>query len=444
MPKIVTLKIDKLVFGGQGLGKIDDKVFFVWNALPGEEVEAEVIKDKKTYAEAVARKILKSSPERIEPTDAHFLVCGPWQMMSFETENRWKAEMARETYEKIGKFDSGELEIEFDEENQFNYRNKIEYSFTEVEGKIKLAFFERGKKYRSAIEPCELASNAINETAEVILNWINENKIPNRSLKALIIRSNEKNQTIAALFIKDKIEYQKDNTVILRLSKDGQYLDLKNFPKLTKNLIGFQLYYSTHKSPASVVTADLFSAGQSYIVEELNGVKLKYGLISFFQINVKMFSRALKDIEKFLDKKSDVVDYYSGVGAIGLALNKSFKSAVLVENNEEAVVWAKDNIVNNEIENCRAELSTAEKMLDEIKADKIIILDPPRAGLHPDVVKRLLDVKPKKIIYLSCNLSTQARDLELLTSAYKIKFVKLYNFFPRTPHVEGLCVMEKR
>lgn len=441
MSKIVKLKIDKLVFGGQGLGKIADKVFFVWNSLPGEEVEAEIIKDKKTYVEAVARKILKALPERVEPNCAHFLVCGPWQMMSFETENKWKTEIACETYKKIGKFDPGKLQIEFDEKNQFNYRNKIEYSFAEVGEKIKFAFFERGKKYRTAIEPCCLASKVINQTAESILNWINENNIPNCSLKTLIVRSNEKQETIAALFIKDKIEFLEKENAILKFSKDGRFISIKNFPQITDKFIGFQLYYSTHKSPASVVSSEIISIGPNYIVEKINGVRLKYGLLSFFQINVKMFAKVLKDIENFLDKKSDVVDYYAGVGAISLALHKNFRSAILVESNKEAVLWAKDNIVNNKIDNCRVELSTVEKMLNEIQFDKIIIFDPPRAGLHKDVIKRLLEVKPKKIIYLSCNLSTQARDLELLKPVYNIKFIKLYNFFPKTPHVEGLCVL---
>ncbi|MFZ2189463.1 MAG: methyltransferase, partial [Candidatus Magasanikiibacteriota bacterium] len=148
------------------------------------------------------------------------------------------------------------------------------------------------------------------------------------------------------------------------------------------------------------------------------------------------------DIGKFLDKAKSVVDFYSGVGAIALPLHDKYKSAVLVESNEEAVEYAKENIILNKINNCEAQLSPAEKIVDLITKDKIIIFDPPRAGLHEDVVKQVLATLPERIIYLSCNLSTQARDIKLLSEKYQVKFLKLYNFFPRTPHVEGLCVLE--
>ena len=217
---MMKVKIEKLVFGGAGLGHMDDgRVVFVWNALPCEEVEFELIKKEKTHWEGMATKILNPSPVRLAPKEAHYLSCSPWQIMTPEEENKWKIEMAKETYQKIGGFDC-ELELAGNDVD-WGYRNKMEYSFAETvnhltpdpspckgEGNIMLSFFERGKKVRQCIEACELANPEINRVAKVILSWINKNKIPMRSLKAMILRSNLKNEVIAALFIKDKLEFK--------------------------------------------------------------------------------------------------------------------------------------------------------------------------------------------------------------------------------------------
>jgi len=130
------------------------------------------------------------------------------------------------------------------------------------------------------------------------------------------------------------------------------------------------------------------------------------------------------------------------VGAIALPLAKKVKSAVLVESNEEAVGFAKENVKLNKLKNCKVVFSPTEKALDYIEKGKTIIFDPPRAGLHQKIIDRILEIKPKKIVYLSCNIATQARDLNLLSKGYKVKSIKLYNFFPRTPHIEGLAVLE--
>jgi len=420
------IKIDKLVFGGQGLGKFEGKTAFIWNALPGEQIEADLIKKRKNIIEGVASNILVSSPDRIKNREDHFLACSPWQILDFEKENYWKKEIARESYIKFGELNK-DLKLDIiSNNNQYGYRNKIEYSFTlDAENKISFAFFIRGKHKLEAIKNCELASKEINNTAQKILNWIDDNNIEIRSLKSLIVRSNKKGETIAALFIKDILTFD-------------------NYPDLDKNFIGFTLYFSIPQGPASVPTQNLYSIGQNYLIEEINKTKLKYGTLSFFQINVPLFEFALQDIEQFLDKKKEVVDFYSGSGAISLPLHKKFKSAVLVDNNEEAITLSKENIELNKIKNCQAELKPAEKMVDLIEKDKIIIFDPPRVGLHYKVIDKVLEVQPRRLIYLSCNLSTQARDIKLLSEEYKITFLKLYNFFPRTPHIEGLCVLDKK
>ncbi len=417
--------IEKLIFGGQGFARVDGKVYFVWNALPGEVVEIEILKKRKEYIEAVATKIIMASKDRVEPQDPHYLSTSPWQIMSYAKENEWKKEIALEVYQRIGKeaFSDITPELVFDPETYYGYRNKMEFSFAiDKTGRTCLGFFERGKKIRYAIETSELADTAINETAHDILAWVRKHQISMRSLKSLMVRSDGNGKTIAALFIKDRLEFP-------------------DYPKLTDQMIGFQLYYSTHKSPASVPTDLLHSEGQDYIMITLKGIEFKVGLLSFFQVHLPVFERALDDIYEYIPKKSNLLDLYSGVGSIGLPVATQATHVTLVDNNTEAIQYATENIARNKIQNAEAICKPTEHILELITSDATIILDPPRIGLHHRVVEKILETRPKTIIYLSCDLSTQARDIALLHPAYNITFSRLYNFFPRTPHIEGLCVL---
>lgn len=459
------LKIEKLVFGGQAIARIpvskesnDTKPIFVWNALPGEEAEVEITKNKKGFAEGRAIKIISSSPHRIAPKEPHYLSCSPLQILDYDEENKQKLEIAREALIRIGKLKESAPEILHSLEIAFpktieGYRNKMEYSFYEHGERsetaspepasqshktppMSLAFFERSQHRKSPITPCILAKPVINEVAEQILHFVNENHLTRLDAKCVIIRSNEKDEVIAGLFIKNE-------------------KSLKSLPKTNKTLKGFHIYLSDYRSPAAVITKVLHTSGDTYLTNTFEGeniqkTELKYGLNSFFQVHQEIFTQALDAIAKHIPEKKDVIDFYSGVGAIGLPLAKKCKHLTLVDSNEEAISYAKQNITLNKTQNAEAYAKPAEKMLDIITKDKIIILDPPRAGLHEDVTKKLLKETPPKIIYLSCNVSTQARDLALLTqkdgsgkSKYKITYLKLFNFFPRTPHIESLCVLEK-
>jgi len=417
------LKIEKLVEGGQGISHENEKSFFVWNSLPGELIEIESFNKRKGIFEARAIGVVEPSIHRTEPSEEHFLSCSPWQIMDFDYENEQKISIATENYKRIAKLSDKEVEDLniniFSDGKQFGYRNKMEFSFIESGGNISLAFFSRGQKRKIAIDGCELASPAINRVAQNILEWINNKKLTERNLKAIILRSNKNDEVVAGLFIKDK-------------------LDFDDYPVLNDKFLGFSLYYSTHKSPASVITDTLYQDGQDFLIEEIAGKKFKYGINSFFQVNIPVFEAALKDISDSIHGDSKIVDFYSGVGAIGLCIGAD----KLIESNEEAVEFAKDNILSNKMNGSEAVLAPSEKALEYIEEDSTIIFDPPRAGLHQDVIDRILEIKPSRIIYMSCNTATHARDIGLLKDVYDIKFLKLYNFFPRTPHIEAICILE--
>jgi 23S rRNA (uracil1939-C5)-methyltransferase len=417
--------IEKLVFGGQGLGRVDNQVIFVWGGLPGETVEIKVIKKKKNFVEGVVINVLTPSPDRIKPAEDHYLSCSPWQTMSFEKENEWKKLIAEETYGRLAGLKDLKLEL-VKGKNEYGYRNKMEYNFTlDKSGNISLAFHNRGTHQLYALEKCVLADKKIQESSAEIVNKLNTHHVPLAAVKSLVVRSDD-NGVAAVLFVNDRSFVEK-------------------YPKLSENdfIKGWQIYYSNPFSPASVPTELLHESGKAELEYELNGIKLKCGLLSFFQINPPVFEEALKDISDHLSS-GRVVDYFSGVGAIGLSLHAKYKEAVLIEENSEAAEFAEKNIKKNGLKNVTVINSLSEKANAKIGEDDTVILDPPRTGLHKDLIIEMLKFHPKKIIYLSCGLDTHARDISVLSTIYKPIFWKLYNFFPHTPHIEGLCVLERK
>ncbi len=387
----VTIEITKLVNGGQGLGFYEGKPVFAWNTLPGETAVVQLSKIKKNFLEGTAVQIINSSPERISPEEDHFLSCSPWQIMKYDYENNWKKKIAEETFKKIANIELCDLEIDYDQ-NIFGYRNKIEYRFcSDKNGATTFALHKRGTNDKCQINTCLLAKENINKAAIEILGQININKISPDNLSSLILRQNKEGEVVASL----------------------------NAVKMLR------------------------SYGKNFIIEELAGKTFKCSPLSFFQVNVDVFSKTISKINTFIDEDEEIVDFYSGVGSIGITLGDKVKSAVLVESNEESSKLARENIEANGLENFTVFASCAENMLSEIKKNKTIILDPPRAGLHHGIVNKLLEILPNKIIYLSCDAATQARDIKMLSKTYRVKFCQLYNFFPRTPHIESLIILER-
>ena len=422
----IDITCEKMIFGGQALGRIDGKIALLWGALAGETVQACIIKNKKSYVEGIVQKVITSSRHRISAEEDHFLCCSPWQIMSFDEENEWKKRIALELYHNIIPLLSNKIDLIADCQGSYHYRNKMEYSFcNDSAGRLSLAFYNRGSHTKKPITPCKLALPCLNNTAQKIVQWLDQHKFPVRSLKSLIVRGNEYGHTIAALFIKDRVSILKS-------------------PAIDEQLKGLQIYYSYPRSPASRPDELLLNKGQDFIETEINTAQLKYGLLSFFQINRDLFIKVINDIKGFLDPQKRLIDFYAGVGAISIPLYKYCKSCVLVENNEQAVQYARENIINNNVLHYSVKLLSTEKALDHISPENILIFDPPRSGLHKNIIGRILEAKPFRIIYLSCNFATHARDIQLILEDYKITFFRLYNFFPRTPHIEALCILDRK
>jgi 23S rRNA (uracil1939-C5)-methyltransferase len=412
----VDVTIDKLVHGGQGLGTLPDgRKAFVWNALPGETVGVEIRRNKKSWAEGYATEVHVMSPDRVEPKEAEFLATSPWQILDFAAENRYKADIVREL------FDGEHIRLPdfhtFSDGREWQYRNKMEYSFFGDDDGLHLALHARGTHRKVTVQGSYLALPAIDEAGRALTATLQSAGIRAGDLKSVIIRTSG-HGTVANLYVKRK-----------------------PFPDCTlpEGLDGLDIIYSDPRSPASVNSGVLRTLGDTGLTDTLLGRTFRYDAASFFQVNMPVFEEALREIIKQADGQP-AVDMYCGVGTIGLSLPAG--RLTMVDIDPSNITYAEINAET------RPETSiytaSTEQVLDEIAPKTLIILDPPRAGLHTKIVQQLTEVRPPKIVYLSCNPATQARDIAALQGRYRIEHFNSYNFFPRTPHIETLAILERK
>ncbi len=467
--------IDKLVHGGQGLGVLaDGRKVFVWGALPGETVQVRITKKKKSWAEGIAEEIVTPSAERIEPLEPDmYLSTSPWQILDYKAEDHYKQEILKDV------FAAERLELEWSgfisPLERYGYRNKMEYNFWYTSGaqkledrseklekgseandnqesspnaakkkdrespilgvsstilnskfqildspRLDLALHRRGSHQKLIVKGSVLASDAINRAGELLIDFLNIHKIGGRQLKSAIIRSTLKGDVALVVYVTDE--------TLERLP----WADL---------MTTVHVYYSNPKSPASVATRELAKTGEQYLRDDILGNQFAYAPDGFFQINLPMYEETLRKISNNIDHTKPLVDLYAGVGSIGLCMDSS--KIVSVESDLACVMQARLNANEQKGKNIEVVHSESEKVLDYITPEVELIVDPPRAGMHQKVVERIIEQKPAKVVYLSCNPATQARDVRLLVDGgYKTSYAQGFNFFPATPHIESLLVLE--
>lgn len=425
------VRTEVVVGGGQTLATLPDgRKLFLWGALPGEIVDVQETKRKSHYSEGIATTVHTASPERTAPQDPEsYISTSPWQIMSPEAEAHYKAALLEEAFELHDIVLPKPITV-YSDGNMYGYRNKVEFSFwfDTASERLDLAFFRRGSHGKIPVQGTSLANNLTNQLGAAVVHTLNQLGIGGRALKTLLIRTNRAGEARWQLYVKDESFPVAD--FFAALPKQWQ----------TGNVQG-ELIYSNPKSPASVITRRL-SATPTPLADSLLGVTYRYATESFFQINLPLYERTLRDIASWLPEDTPVVDLYSGVGTIGLSVAGD-RPLTLVEINEAAVQEMQANIVQlGRQQSARAILAASEQALDVITPEATVIVDPPRAGLHEDVVQQLLASRPKRIIYLSCNPVTQARDIMRLSERYGIRAHQGYNYFPRTPHIEHLVVLD--
>ena len=377
------IKIERIAPTGQGVATLESgKKIFLWNALPDEEVKSyRLAKKKNNFDEGVAIEIAKPSDSRIEPKDERFLSTSPWQIVSDETELNYKHDIIKDLYRNLW---HDEIVAHESPETWF-YRNKMEYSlyYNFESEKIELAIHERGSHKKLPIKTSSIERPEIFKKATEIVDNLNKTGKEAKNFQSILLRANQNGEVEGGLFEKGKPH--------------------PVFNNLEDKILGKTYSYSP------------------------NG---------FFQINLKIYEVALERIKSLIGETNKVLDLYSGVGTIGLTVAEG-KDLTLVEVDKSAYKELEANCEG--IKNAKPVLAKSEEALEYIKPDSVVILDPPRAGCDKKLIEKLIEVKPKKIVYLSCNPITQVRDVELLVNAgAKLNSLEFFNFFPHTPHIESL------
>lgn len=426
-----TVVLDKIVGGGQALGTLEDgRKLFVWGGLPGETVDVQLTKRKSHYAEGIVTDVLTPSSERLEPLDPEsYLSTSPWQIMTLAAEQHYKAALIEEAFELHDIVLPEPIEL-YTDGVEYHYRNKVEFSWygtydaTSGVEKLDLAFHRRGSKGKIPVDRCSLLPEPVMQLARTIRDLLQDKGVTARQLKTLLIRQDSHGGLVWQLYSKDE---------------SCDWISADDAARLTAQ--GGEVIYSDPRSPASVITKRLLSVGDITLRDSILGIPFRYAAEGFFQINLSVYEQALRDMKQWITEDTKTVDLYSGVGTIGLTIGGP--GVTLVEINEHAVREMRRNIDELAID-AEPVLAASENALDYITGDKLIIVDPPRAGLHANVIDRLLSETPERIIYLSCNPVTQARDVALLAETYGIRAHTGYNFFPKTPHIEHLVILDKK
>ncbi|MGC8727857.1 MAG: 23S rRNA (uracil(1939)-C(5))-methyltransferase RlmD [Elusimicrobiales bacterium] len=422
--KTIELEFSKIVGEGKSLGRKDGKVVFSYGVLPGETAVIKVVKEKRNFIEGEVVEIKTESPYRQKPQENHFLSCSPWQIISYEKQVEFKRKLIEESLFQTVK-ENIKLDKFYSAPSLYGYRTKIEYSFGEFNGDMGLAFHKRGD-YSTKIalnKGCALIDEKTNSLALNTLKFIKDSLIPINMLKTLIVRSSKRyDKKVAALFVKDEN---------IRIKTDSRY--------------NFLTVYSNPVASISQVDKILEKIGEDFVTERIINKDFDYGFDCFFQNNIELFESALTEIKNNITDSKRIIDLYCGVGVIGISLADTADEILLVESNKSSAEYAKKNIIKNGIKNASVFNLESEKLdFDFIKSSDTLVLDPPRAGLHNKVIKNIMKNLPRKIAYLSCNPITQGRDLNFLLEKYKINFVAGFDFYPNTPHMENLVLLEKK
>ncbi|SDQ94290.1 23S rRNA (uracil(1939)-C(5))-methyltransferase RlmD [Flagellimonas zhangzhouensis] len=439
----------------------DGRVIFLSNAVPGDVVDVMTTKKRKAYFEGVATDFHTLSDKRTEPVCEHFGTCGgcKWQNMGYEHQLYFKQREVENNLKRIGHLELPEITPILGSKKQYFYRNKMEFSFsssrwltqeeinsdTEIDDRNALGFHIPGMWDKILdIKKCHLQQDPSNAIRLAVKDFANANGLsffnPRKQeglLRTLMIRTASTGEIMVLIqFFEDDMEHRE---LLLNHLK-------AEFPEITS-----LLYVINSKQNDTIYDQNIICfAGRDHIFEEMEGLHFKINAKSFYQTNSEQAYELYKITREFagLSGNELVYDLYTGTGTIAQFISKNAKKVVGVESVPEAIEDAKANAIHNKIENVDFYVGDMKNVFNEEFIAQhgqpdIIITDPPRDGMHKDVVEQLLRVAPPKIVYVSCNSATQARDLALMKEQYQVSKVQPVDMFPQTHHVENVVLLEK-
>ncbi len=441
----VALRVDSLAYGGSGVSRHDGFVVFVRGGLPGDEVRARVTKVKRGFAEGVVTEVVTPSSSRVEAPCRHFGVCGGcrFQDLAYEVQVAEKERQVRDALVRIGRFEDPPLEPIVPAESQYGYRNKLEYSFTSSTEGADLGFHRAGRWDEViGIEECLLTTDIGNAIRLAVRAWAREERLEPYDqatgtgyLRHLVVREGRNTGQALVVLV----------TAPGERFESGYFVDvLRRFPEVRS------IHWAINDTPAeqtNLPTKLLW--GEDAIEEEILGLRFRVRPSAFLQTNTEMAERLYELAREYagLAGTENVYDLYCGTGTIGLALASRAASVWGLEISEEAVACAIENAELNGVENARFYAGNVGQTIEELREEAgepdVVVVDPPRAGLAGKALRRTGALGARRIVYVSCNPTTLASDLQVLRDeyGYVLERCRPVDMFPHTPHVESVSTL---
>ncbi len=460
---IENLEIIDAAAEGKAVGKHEGLTVFVTGLVPGDIADVTVFKKKKSYAEARLLKLITPSPLRIEPQCSHFGLCGgcKWQMLQYEQQLFYKQKQVTDNFQHLGQFYYPAPAPILASEKQYYYRNKLEFTFTHQrwlsekdmeQQKLGNTIETRGLGFHIPakfdkvldIDHCYLQPEPSNDIRQAVKEYAMQHDIQFYNLRNhegvlrnMIIRTTSTNELMVILSFTEKNEV---TTALLQFIAD-------RFPQITS------LQYVVNQKVNDTITdlpIEVFK-GNAFIMEKMGDLQFKIGPTSFYQTNTRQAARLYQVAKDFaaITPNDIVYDLYTGTGTIANFVARDAQKVVGIEYVDAAIEDAKENSHLNHIENTVFYAGDMAKVLTQgfVKQNgqpQVVITDPPRAGMHPAVIEQLILMAPDRIVYVSCNPATQARDITLLAEHYAVEKIQPVDMFPHTQHVENVVLLIKK
>jgi len=446
---------------GKSLARVDNMVLFVPHTVPGDIVDVQVVRKRKRYMEGFPLRFIQYSPLRIDPFCAHFGECGGcrWQNLPYEEQLKYKQKQVADQFERIGKISTGEVRPIVPSENQIYYRNKLEYTFSDsrwltreemqsgrtFEDRKALGFHIPGRFDKVLdIRECHLQPDPSNTIRNFIreyalLHGLDFFNLVNQQgfLRTLMIRN-----SLQGAFMVVVSFFRDDREAIVQLLEALRMA----FPQIAS------LFYVINPKANDTLTdlEPVLFFGKDHLIEEMEGLKFRIGPKSFYQTNPRQAHNLYTITRDFAGLRgSEVVyDVYTGTGTIALFVARHCARVIGIESVTEAIEDARQNAALNAIGNAFFHAGDCKDILNplffaENGSPDVIIVDPPRSGMHADVVTAITESRPQKIVYVSCNPATQARDIQLMSGTFHITKMQPVDMFPHTFHVENVALLER-
>ena len=461
-PLLEKVKISDIGAEGNAVARVDNLVVFVPMLIPGDIVDIRVIKKRKKYLEGRAVKFHEYSPDRIEPRCLHFGVCGgcKWQHLPYILQLQYKQKQVKDNLTRIGKIDLPDISPIIGSADEYFYRNKLEFTFSDKRWLTKEEVTS-GEKFEKEdalgfhipglfdkvldIQECHLQPEPSNTIKNAVREYSHQNNLKffdlreqKGFLRNIVIRNSMAgNVMVIVVFFQDDEEMR--NGLLDFLADE--------FPQISS----LMYVINSKKNDSLNDQTPVLYKGEDHIVEEMDGLKFRIGPKSFYQTNTRQALELYRTARNFaaLTGKETVYDLYTGTGTIANYIAAYCEKVIGIEYVDEAVEDARINSKLNGIHNCTFFAGDMKEVLSDAffklhgKPD-VVITDPPRAGMHEEVINIINNASPGRIVYISCNPSTQSRDIQMLSESYYVSAVQPVDMFPHTHHVENVVLLERR